>query len=208
MGRLIVFEGIDGVGKATQTRILAKRLRAEGRRATVFSSPRYDLPTGRLVRRALMGEFGDFLRLDPHISALAYLLDFAAWRDEMLRALEKGDVLCDRYVQSTIAYHGAKCPASKRARFLKECSSLAFDALRLPKPHRVLLLDVPVSLSQKLMREKKKDQFESSAAYQKKVALVYSRLSKDRSWKKISCAEHGEMLSREAISEKVRKALQ
>lgn len=207
MGKLIVIEGIDGVGKATQTRLLAKRLRAQGRHVTVFASPCYDLPTGKLVRRALSGEFGDFVHLSPYISALPYLLDFAAWRGDIVAALKKGDVVCDRYVQSTIAYHSAKSTGKTQQRFLKDISQIAFESLALPAPHRVVLLDVPVMMAQHLMRSKKKDQYEKDTAYQKRVARMYALLAKDARWRTISCVEKGEMLSRSAISEKVWKAV-
>src|SRR3569832_363531 len=159
-GRLIVFEGIDGVGKATQVELLARALKKNGKRVTVFTSPRYDLPTGKLVRRALLGEFGDFVALSPYLSALPYFNDFAAWRSDVIAALQKGDVICDRYVYSTLAYASAKLSGAKQKAFLEEMSGIAFKNLRLPKADRVIFLDVPVAVSQKLMAQKKKDQFE------------------------------------------------
>ncbi len=207
MGRLIVFEGIDGAGKATQTKLLAKRLRARGKRVTVFASPRYDLPTGKLVRRALSGEFGDFVKLSPSLSALPYFLDFAAWKHDVELALKKGDVICDRYVYSTLAYASAKLSGAKKKRFLSEMSRVAFDNLALPRADVVVLLDVPVAVSQKLMRLKKKDQFESNLQYQKKVATTYAALSKARTWKVVRCAPHSTMRSRSDIAESVWKAV-
>lgn len=202
-GKLIVFEGIDGVGKATQVELLARALKKTGKTVTVFSSPRYDLPTGKLVRRALLGEFGDFVALSPFLSALPYFNDFAAWRDEVIAALEKGDVVCDRYVYSTLAYASAKLSGVKQAAFLKEMSEIAFTQLQLPKADRVIFLDVPVAVSQKLMAEKKKDQFEKNTVYQKKVASVYALLSKGKEWRQIACAEHGAMRRREDIAAEV-----
>lgn len=198
-GRLIVFEGIDGVGKATQVALLAKALTQKGKRVTVFTSPRYDLPTGKLVRRALLGEFGDFVALSPYLSALPYFNDFAAWRDEMIAALQKGDVICDRYVYSTLAYASAKLPSAKQKAFLDDMSSIAFKNLRLPKADRVIFLDVPVAISQRLMAQKKKDQFEKNTAYQKKVAAVYQALSTGKEWRKVSCTQGSVMRSREDI---------
>jgi dTMP kinase len=207
MGRLIVFEGIDGVGKATQTALLVKRLRAAGRRATVFTSPRYDLPTGRLVGRALSGEFGDFVKLSPYLSALPYMLDFAAWRSDVESALKRGDVICDRYVYSTLAYASAKLTGEKRKKFLSEMGHIAFNVLELPRADIVLLLDVPVAVSQQLMKQKKKDQYESNLPYQRKVAAVYASLSRGRAWKVVRCASRDKMLSRGVIAESVWKAV-
>jgi dTMP kinase len=204
-GKLIVFEGIDGAGKATQVALLSKALKKAGKRVTVFSSPRYDLPTGKLVRRALRGDFGDFVALSPYLSALPYFNDFAAWRDEMFAALGKGDVICDRYVYSTLAYASAKLSGAKQKAFLDEMSSIAFKNLQLPKADRVILLDVPVALSQKLMAQKKKDQFEKNTSYQKKVARVYGELAKGKEWRSVACSEGAAMRSREAIHADVLK---
>lgn len=207
MGRLIVLEGIDGAGKATQTRLLAKSIRAEGKKVSVFTSPRYDIPTGKLVRRALSGEFGDFVRMHPYMSALPYLVDFAAWSADVRAALRVGDVICDRYVQSTLAYHAAKFDGAQRARFLKEFSRIAFVSLRLPEPDAIFLLDVPVDISQGLMQKKKKDQYESNIAYQKRVASVYRTLARGKSWRTIACAAGGKMRSRTQIHAEIRRAL-
>ena len=204
-GRLIVFEGIDGAGKQTQSAALARRLRAKGTRVRVFTSPRYDLPTGKLVRNALRGEFGDFVGLSPYISALPYLVDFAAWRGDDLKALQKGTVICDRYVQSTVCYHGAKLSGKKQKEFLKTISDIAFKELQLPKPDAVILLDMPVRYAQKLIAQKKKDQHEINTSYQKKVAAVYKTLAKGEKWRTISCVKNGSLLSRGDISDLVWK---
>ncbi|HEY4522644.1 MAG TPA: hypothetical protein VJH91_03370 [Candidatus Paceibacterota bacterium] len=204
-GRLIVFEGIDGAGKQTQSAALARRLRAQGKRVTVFTSPRYDLPTGKLVRNALRGEYGDFVGLSPYISALPYLVDFVAWRDDVLKALEKGTVICDRYVQSTICYHSAKLAGKKQKEFLKTISDIAFKELQLPEPNVVVLLDVPVPYAQKLIAQKKKDQHEKNTGYQRKVAIVYKMLARGKKWRTISCVKNGTLLSRGDISDLVWK---
>ena len=202
-GKLIVFEGIDGVGKATQAALLAKRIKASGAGIKTFESPRYDLSSGKLVQRTLTGEFGNFVALSPYISALPYLVDFAAWRGEIVGALEKGVVVCDRHVQSTIAYHGAKLSGAARKKFLKEISRLAFTELKLPEPDLVFFLDVPVAKAEQLLAKRKKDQHEKDRAYQKKVSNIYHMLAKSRNWHRIECVQDGAMLSRETIHDKV-----
>lgn len=206
-GRLIVFEGIDGVGKATQTRLLAKELRRAGKRVTVFTSPRYDLRTGALVRRALKGEFGDFVKLQPYVSALPYLVDFAAWSKDVRAALARGDVICDRYIHSTLAYHGAKLGVAARAKFLKDIGDIAFKSIELPKPDVIFLLEVPVGISQELMRSKKKDQYEADTAFQARVAETYRSLAKGRGWRTIRCAPRGAMRKREEIHAEILQAV-
>lgn len=204
---LIVFEGIDGAGKATQVKLLAKQLRAEGKHVTVFASPRYDLPTGKLVRSALHGAFGDFVGLSPYFSALPYLVDFAAWRDEIQDALKKGVVICDRYVPSTVAYHSAKLTGKKAADFVRSIEDIAYRRLKLPKPSLIIYLHVPVAEAQKLTRtrKRKRDQHERDVSYQKRVAAMYAALCKRPHWKSVDCVEAGAMRLPEAIHEEIVK---
>jgi dTMP kinase len=208
MRTFIVFEGIDGAGKGTQIRLLEKHLRKAGRRFSFISSPRYKTPTGKLVRRALLGEFGDFVGLNGYLSAVPYLLDFAAGRDATVAALKKGMVVSDRYVFSTSAYHAAKLPAKERKAFLSLVDEIMYRVFRLPKPDLILYFDVPVTQAQKNMRGKRKDQHEKSVAYQKRVAEVYRQLAKQKGWKLIPCTKNGKMRSPEEIHEMVWKAVQ
>lgn len=52
----IVLEGLDASGKATQSKLLAERVRAAGREAAVLSFPRYDTPVGAVIKRLLTGD--------------------------------------------------------------------------------------------------------------------------------------------------------
>lgn len=102
-GRLISVEGIEGAGKSTQVAALAAWLRGRGRRVETTAEPD-GTPLGAGVRQLL----GVLAGLDP----LAECLLFAAARAEHVRrvlrpALEAGAVvICDRYVDSTVAYQG------------------------------------------------------------------------------------------------------
>ena len=54
-GRFIVFEGIDGSGKTTQLKLLAERLRSEGKMVYMTAEPT-DMPSGKALREALGGK--------------------------------------------------------------------------------------------------------------------------------------------------------
>jgi dTMP kinase len=99
----ITFEGVDGSGKTTQARLLADRLRAEGRDVVDTREPG-GTPLGERIRELLLtGE---------HMAPWAETALFAAARaelvDEVIRpALVRGaDVVCDRYIDSSLAYQG------------------------------------------------------------------------------------------------------
>jgi dTMP kinase len=99
----ISFEGIDGSGKSTQVELLAAALRAEGREVVVTREPG-GTELGELVRALVLK--------GPHMTPRAEATLFAASRAELVAtvirpALERGaDVICDRYVDSSLAYQG------------------------------------------------------------------------------------------------------
>ena len=105
-GLFIVLEGGDGVGKTTQVRLLADHLSTLGYEVVVTREPG-DTPAGAVIRRLLLDPAtGD---LDPRAEALLYAADKAQHLAQVVRpALERGAmVVCDRYVDSMLAYQGA-----------------------------------------------------------------------------------------------------
>ena len=99
----LTFEGLDGSGKTTQANLLAGTLRAEGREVVATREPG-GTPLGEEVRRLLL----DGLDMSPWAEASL----FAAARAELVErviapALAAGqDVVCDRYIDSSLAYQG------------------------------------------------------------------------------------------------------
>jgi dTMP kinase len=99
----VTFEGLDGSGKSTQAELLAGELRGRGREVVLTREPG-GTELGERVRELLLGG-GD-------VSAWAEAALFAAARAELVErvirpALRRGaDVVCDRYVDSSLAYQG------------------------------------------------------------------------------------------------------
>lgn len=187
---LIVFEGIDGSGKATQAKLLAARLKKQGHHVTSTHSPRYEKPIGKLIKNALHGKHGDFRNLSPYLSGLPYLLDFATMKDSLVAALKMGMVVADRYVPSTLAFHGAKLSGPARSKYIKMVEGLMYGEAGLPKPHLVIYLKVTESLAKAHMDESGKvlDQHERDTEYQRSVADVYAKFARDKKvWRTIEC---------------------
>ncbi|SEP63931.1 dTMP kinase [Microlunatus flavus] len=105
-GAFVVFEGGDGVGKSTQVALLAERLEAAGREVVTTFEPG-GTPLGAVLRGLLLhGEGGE---VGPRTEALLYAADKAEHLHQVVRpALGRGAVVvCDRYVDSMVAYQGA-----------------------------------------------------------------------------------------------------
>jgi dTMP kinase len=105
-GLFITFEGPDGSGKSTQARMLAERLRGEGR-AVLESVEPGGTPIGQQIRRILLDP------INQELTATAELLLMFAARAQnveqwILPALDQGKiVISDRFTDSSIAYQGA-----------------------------------------------------------------------------------------------------
>ncbi|MCH1867747.1 dTMP kinase [Nocardioides sp. CFH 31398] len=105
-GVFVCFEGGEGAGKSTQSRLLVDHLRAAGRTVVATFEPG-DTPVGARLREILLSpETGD---LAPRTEALIYAADKAEHVATVVEpALARGEVVVtDRYVDSTLAYQGA-----------------------------------------------------------------------------------------------------
>ena len=104
-GLFVSFEGIDGSGKSTQARLLAERLRGQGREAVLTREPGGSAGAEE-IRKLLLTGAGD--RWSPETEVLLFT---AARRDHLERviapALDRGAVvICDRFADSTRVYQG------------------------------------------------------------------------------------------------------
>lgn len=134
-GLFIVFEGGDAVGKTTQMRMLVPWLRERGVDPVVTRQPG-GTSLGRKLRKLLLGP--DHPELVSRAEALIYAADKAQHVEELIRpALAEGRVVvCDRYVDSMIAYQGAG-----RVLDLAEVEQVARWATGGLRPDLTVLLD-------------------------------------------------------------------
>ncbi|GAA1747081.1 dTMP kinase [Aeromicrobium alkaliterrae] len=135
-GFFLVLEGGEGGGKSTQAARAVEWLRAAGRTVVQTRQPG-GTPVGLRLREILLSpETGT---LDPRTESLVYAADKAEHVATVISpALERGEVVvCDRYVDSTLAYQGAGRAID--ADELARVAAWATDDLR---PHLTVVLDV------------------------------------------------------------------
>lgn len=212
MGKLIVFEGTDGSGKSTQFELLAKRLEAEQIGFQRLRFPQYEEPSSALIRMYLGGAFGD----DPEaVNAYAASTFYAVDRYASYQCVWKdyyqggGLVVSDRYTTSNAVHQGSKVPEGERADFFRWLYDLEYDRMGLPRPDLVVLLDMPVELSEQLMRKREQstgthaDIHERDEDYLKKCRDVALHAAKYYGWRTVSCAKDGAIRGVEDIHEEV-----
>jgi len=207
-GSLVVVEGADASGKRTQSELLVRRLRREGKKAALVSFPRYGSFFGRLVKKYLGGGFGSMRSVPPEFASLLYALDRYDAMPSLERSLRAGKIIvADRYSASNIAHQAAKLGGARRKRFIEW---LGNAESRLPEPAATFYLDVPVEFSQRLMcgRGRKKDLHEKNIPYLKRARQVYLSLARQHGWEIVVCVKKGRLLSVGEIHSLIWKKLQ
>lgn len=215
-GELIVLEGIDGSGKATQSAILTEELKKEGRNVMHVSFPDYDSDSSALVKMYLNGDFGtDPEDVNAYAASLFYAVDrFASYRTKWKTFYENGGiVIADRYTTSNMVHQMTKIEdREKQDQFLGWLEKTEYEELELPRPDKVILLDVPLAISEKLVKERARqggsmDIHEQHLDYLRKCYHACQRLAEKYGWIKISCTRNGQMRGKEEIAEEIRQVI-
>jgi dTMP kinase len=166
----VTFEGVDGSGKSTQARLLAERLRSEGREVVLTREPG-GTTTGERIRELLLHGKS----LAPWAEAALFAAARAQLVDEVIRpALARGaDVVSDRYLDSSLAYQGvARGLGVER---VLELNLLATSGLL---PDRTFLLALPPAEAA-ARRSEEPDRIESEgAAFAEEVDRAYREIAR------------------------------
>ena len=217
MAKLIVIEGLDGSGKATQTRLLKESLEGMGKEVRKLTFPDYDNPSSALVRMYLDGVFGD---KPDDVNAYAASAFYAVDRYASYRQFWEGDyrsgkiTLADRYATSNAIYQRTKVENTQWDGFLGWIEDFEYNKLEIPQPDLVIYLDMPPDVSQKLMTlryggdESKKDLHESNRAFLSQCRRSALYAAKRYGWKIISCAQGEQPRAIEEIGRDVLAAAQ
>jgi dTMP kinase len=187
----VTFEGIDGSGKTTVSRLVAESLRAKGHRVHLTIEPTKTW-LGEAVRHAYDGDVGAFAE------SFLFLADRAAHLMDIQAHLDKRElVLCDRYADSTYAYQGARLEGlvDDPIRFLQRAS----ESWML-HPDLTILLRVPAELARKRIEGRPNLIRFEDLAFLKKVAANYDRLARSRRFVVLDATRSADAVSLDAIA--------
>lgn len=212
MGRLVVLDGLDGSGKSTQLDRLNEYFTRNHIDYRQISFPDYAQPSSTLVNMYLHGEFGDAAdAVNAYAASSFYAVDrFASYKKFWQTDYEAGRlILAARYTTSNAIHQMGKLPREEWDAYLQWLQDYEYGLLGLPRPDRVIFLDMPLEISQRLLShryegdEAKKDIHERDLQYLKTCRESALYAADVLGWDVVSCGENGEPLPIETISERL-----
>lgn len=165
----VSFEGLDGCGKTTQARLLARALEETGAEVVLTREPG-GTPLGEQIRDLVL--HGDHVA--PWAEAALYAAARAQHVDELIRpALARGaTVVCDRYVDSSVAYQGAG-----RELGVEEVLALNLTAVGGLLPDITFLVEIDIETALARVGDKADRIERAEAEFWPRVAEAYRALA-------------------------------
>jgi len=152
-GSVIVIEGLDGSGKATQAARLADWLKEQGQQVLPVTFPDYESPSSMPVRMYLAGEMGAVDEVSAYAASSFYAVDrYVSFQNNWKKQYEAGyTIVADRYTTSNAAHQMTKLPVEEWNSYLRWMEDYEYGRLELPMPDKVIYLDMEPSISQTLL---------------------------------------------------------
>ncbi len=214
-GKLIVIEGLDSSGKATQSEILKQRLENEGFKVMKITFPDYESQSSALVKMYLNGEIsGKAEGVNAYAASSFYAVDRyvsykTKWEDFYL---DGGVIIADRYTTSNMIHQAAKIDGTRiKNLYLDWLYDYEYKLLKLPVPNKVIFLDMPPENAIELMKDRankingseKKDIHERDHTYLEKSYENALYVAKKFDWQEVFCVEGGSVRTIESISDEI-----
>ncbi len=215
-GKLIVIEGLDGSGKATQAKELAQALKAQGLAVMQITFPDYASDSSALVKMYLSGQFGSHPEdVNAYAASTFYSVDrFASYKmnwGEFYR--QGGVVIADRYTTSNAVHQCSKLPEEQWDAFLDWLFDFEYNKIGIPAPDQVIYLEVDPAVSQALMTgryqgdETRKDIHEKDLHYLARSQRAARYCAQTLGWTTVACCQDNAMRTISAIHGDVLRAV-
>ncbi|MCX6790881.1 MAG: deoxynucleoside kinase [Candidatus Gribaldobacteria bacterium] len=226
-GKFIVFEGIDGSGKSTQTKLLAQYLKEKNYAVVKIDFPQHGQKSSGLVDEYLTGKYGSPEEVGPYRASIFYACDRYDASFQIKKWLQEGKiVIADRYLASNIGHQGGKIKNKAQwLKYVKWLYNLEYNLFGIPKPDITIILksnpDYSLKLScqiidqEKLAKRKaylsgdKKDIHETNENHLAAALNSYLRAAQEfpKDFKVVDCLQKEQLLSPLKINQKIIKVV-
>ena len=220
MGKLIVIEGVDASGKATQTKLLYEYLKEKYEKVEKIEFPDYESESSSLVKMYLNGDFGKTANdVSPYIASTFFAADRYASYKTKWEKLYNDDyiIIADRYVTANMIHQASKYDnKEEKEKFLNWLCDFEYNLYKLPEPDIKLFLNVPPHISAELMRERlnkfteqeEKDIHERDSEYLKKTYENAVYIADNYGFKTVNCVKDEKMRTIDDIAGEIRRIIE
>lgn len=224
-GKFFVFEGIDGCGKSTQTKLLAEYFKQKGFEVERIDFPQHGERSSAMVDDYLTGKYGSSEEVGPYVASVFYATDRYDASFKIKNWLSQGKiVVSDRYLVSNIGHQGGKIVKDKEEwkKYVNWLYNLEYDIFKIPKPDYTFILKTSPEFSLKLAHNitdqkkqerrtsylgdhAKQDIHEKDENHLANALASYLTAAEEfpADFKIIECLENGNLLAPEIINQKV-----
>ncbi len=224
-GKFFVFEGIDGCGKSTQTKLLADYFIKKGYKVEKIDFPQHGEKSSGPVDEYLTGKYGEAKDVGPYVASIFYAVDRYDASFKIRKWINEGKiVISDRYLVSNIGHQGGKIIKNKKEwkKYINWLYNLEYGLFKIPKPNYTFILKTSAEFSLKLAHKitdknkqnrrksylgssKKQDIHEKDRNHLENALNSYLLAAKEfpKDFKVIECLVKGELLSPEVINQKI-----
>ena len=222
-GYILVIEGTDGSGKQTQAKLIKDKLtKLISNNVFEISFPNYASMSSAPVKMYLDGKLGATAdSVDAYQASTLFAVDrLCTYLTQIKSHYDNGEIIIiDRYTPSNALHQAGKIQdLQQKDKYLDWLFDLEYNLLKLPKPNKVIFLNVPVATSQKLRKAREeKEGFKSGTTKDiheqdpKHLENAYNSgmyVSLKYGWDIINCTDKaGEMLPIETINDKIMKTI-
>ena len=208
-----VIDGVDASWKTTQLNLLKQYLENLGKTYDIYDFPQYNKESSFLVKEYLQWKLWNLNEVTAKQASLLYAVDRFYVKNNIKKSIKEKDfVLSNRYTTSNIVHQATKLEDKKEQQdIISFIENIEYDILDLPKPDKVIFLDMYIDIAWKLNNERWwwswRDIHELDYQYLKNSYFRAIELAKKKNWAIIKCYENDQPRSLEDIQKDIQKEL-
>ena len=209
----VVIDGIDASWKTTQLNLLTKYLDKINKTYDIYDFPQYNKKSSFMVKEYLAWNLWNLNEITAKQASLLYAVDRFYVKNNILKSIKEKDfVLSNRYTTSNIVHQATKLEnIEEQDEIINWIENIEYETLWLPKPDKVIFLDMHIDIVWKLNNERWwwqwRDIHELDYNYLKKSYLRALEIAKKLNWTIVKCYENDKPKNLETIHTEIKKAL-